>query len=420
MKISGHGSHSVICLLASACVLTGCVSHKDEPRQEGSIKRVVLLYAVASNNLYSNLQSDKSEIIEAAKDIDLSGLSMLVYQVTPTGNPELLELTKDNTGACEFVQVKEYSRDLYSTDPVRISEVMEDVRHLRESENYGLILWSHGTGIDPSFSTHGNNPVLSVASERDVTSIEYITAENVPGLYSFGSDRDMDKNASYYDETDIDELAAAIPDGMFDFIWFDACYMSGIETIYQLRNKCDYFVGYPTEVYTPGMPYDQTIPYILRETPDLKGAAEKFFNYYAQHQASSYRVATVAVADMGEIEKVAEYCRAAYADATVPSVAGLQKYSRNSFGPFYDFAQYTRLMAESSPSAPDVRGFEEAMERFIIYKAATEKDFNFNPISPENYSGISCYRFWEGDSSEKALYYHTLDWYNRVYPGLGK
>lgn len=71
-------------------------------------------------------------------------------------------------------------------------------------------------------------------------------------------------------------LADAIPDGVFDFIWFDACYMSGIETAYELRDKCDTFVAYPTEVYTPGMPYNLTIPYILKETPDLKSAASEF------------------------------------------------------------------------------------------------------------------------------------------------
>ena len=419
MKISNHSELPLICLIVSSVSLFGCRSQNDEPFQEDHTKRVLLMYAVASNNLYSNLQSDKSEIVEAAGKMDLSGLSMLVYQVTPTGNPELLELKKDDGGKCEFVQLKEYSRDLYSTDPMRISEVIDDVRRLREGDRYGLIFWSHGTGIDPSFSTHG----VSSASYGMPSGIEpsggYVATETVPGLFSFGSDRDTDKDVSYYDETDIDELASAIPEGVFDFIWFDACYMSGIETIYQLRNKCDYFIGYPTEVYTPGMPYDQTIPYILRETPDLKGAAETFFNYYAGQQSPSWRVATVAVVDMGEIEKVADFCKAAYEGVSAPSATGLQKYSRNAYGPFYDFGQYTRLMAADNPSAPEISEFDEVMDRFIIYKAATEKDFNFNPITPENYSGVSCYRFSEVDSTDKAMYYRTLDWYKRVYPGIG-
>ena len=75
-------------------------------------------------------------------------------------------------------------------------------------------------------------------------------------------------------------------------------------------------------------------------------------------------------------------------------------------------------MAQSNPDAPSEEEFEAVMDNFVVYKAATDKDFNFNPISPENYSGISCYRFSEVDSSDKALYYHTLDWYKRVYPQI--
>ncbi len=406
-------------IIMSLLTVAGCNSNNDGPKPyDGPTKRAVLLYAVASNNLYSNLRSDKAEIIKAANNMNLDGLSMLVYQVAPTGNPQLFELRRIKSDSCEFVPIKEYSRELYSTDPKRISEVIADVKNICNAEKYGLILWSHGTGIDPSFSTHGvveKNLTNATESEEFGNSV---LISNLPLLYSFGSDNDPEKDGRYYDETDIDELAEAIPDNMFDFIWFDACYMSGIETIYQLRNKCDYFVGYPTEVYTPGMPYDLTIPYILKDNPDLKGAAEAFFNYYANHASSTYRVATVVVADVNKIENVADYCKSAYSLAITPDANGLQKYSRSHFGPFYDFGQYTRLMAQSNPDAPSVEEFDAVMDNFVVYKAATDKDFNFNPISPENYSGISCYCFSETDSSDKALFYHTLDWYKRVYPQI--
>ena len=403
-------------LLLSA---TGCGDSNDGPKPyDGPAKRAILLYAVASNNLYSNLRSDKAEILDAAKTMNLDGLSMIIYQVAPTGNPQLLELKRVNADSCEFVAIKEYSRELYSTDPQRISEVIGDFKNICNADNYGLILWSHGTGIDPSFSTHGHAESvltdISTGSESDNS----VLVSNLPLLYSFGSDNDPAKDGRYYDETDIDELANAIPDSMFDFIWFDACYMSGIETMYQLRNKCDYFVGYPTEVYSPGMPYNLTIPYILKENPDLKGAAEAFFNYYANHTSSTYRVATVVVTDMNGIENVADYCKSSYSLAVTPEANELQRYSRSRFGPFFDFGQYSHLMAQSNPEAPSVDEFKAAMDNFVIYKAATDKDFDFNPINPENYSGISCYRFSETDSSDKARYYRTLDWYKRVYPQL--
>lgn len=368
-------------------------------------KRTVLLYAVASNNLYSNLVDDKEEMLLAAKDMDLDGLSMLVYEVTKNSDPTLSEIVKDETGECRFEVIKTYDKNLYSTDPKRIAEVIGDVAMERSADSYGLVLWSHGTGIDPSFSTHG----------AKATDNGGFYERHLPEMYSFGSDNNPDINPSYYDEIDIDELADAIPDGMFSFIWFDACYMSGIETIYELRNKCDYFVGYPTEVYTPGMPYNLTLPYFLRETPDLVEGAKAFFNYYAEYPSFSYRTATIAVVDMSKLEVVADYCKAAYLKDKKVSSNGLLCYSRGRIGPFYDFGQYTKLMTGNNADAPDVEEFNKAMSEFVIWSDATPRDFNYQPIDKEKYSGISCHLYDPASTTDKANYYRTLDWYKRVY-----
>lgn len=372
----------------------------DEP--SGPNKRTVLVYAVASNNLYGNLIDDKNEMLEAAGKMNMEGVSMLVYEVARKGNPRLLEIARQNDGTYGFSTVAEYDRSVYSTDPRRISQVISDVARMRPAENYGLILWSHGTGMDPSFSTH------STRSEEVVAPFA-----GSGMVFSFGSDNDQEKNPGYYDQIDIDELADAIPGGMFDFIWFDACYMSGIEMAYELRDKCDYFVAYPTEVFTPGMPYHLTMPYFLRETPDLVGGANAFFDYYAGSSDTSMRVATVAVMDMSKIEGVADACREIYPGSLVPSEWNLQKYTRGKIGPFYDFGQVTRVKASGRDA--DISTFNKAMSEFVIWKAATEYDFNFRPISEDNYSGISCHLFDPDSGSQKDDYFMTLDWYKRVW-----
>lgn len=383
-----------ILLILPAVLSSSCTGgdEPDIPTGNDSPKQAILLYAVASNNLYFNLKADKAEILKAAKKMDLSDVSFYLYQVTPAGNPELYELRSVNPDSVDFNKIKDYSRDLYSTDPSRITEVIGDVKDRANAESYGLILWSHGKGWTPSFSTH---PASSAKKEGVA--------------YSFGSDNDPNKDSSYYDEIDIDELADALPDSGFNYIWFDACYMSGIETIYQLRKKCNYFVGYATEVYAPGMPYDLTIPYLLKPKPDLQGAAEAFFNDYRSSAA------TVAVVDMSKIEGVADYCARAYSEAETPDYWILQDYARKPLGPFYDFGQYTRLMAQTSHENAPEQEFESAMSEFVIYKAATERDFSGHQIMPENFSGISCHLFDKNDDSAQTTYYKTLDWYKRVY-----
>lgn len=58
----------------------------------------------------------------------------------------------DGTPALETV--KEYTRDTFSTDPSRISEVIADYIGLSAAEKRGIIFWSHASGWQPDFSNH--------------------------------------------------------------------------------------------------------------------------------------------------------------------------------------------------------------------------------------------------------------------------
>ncbi|MDE6577892.1 MAG: hypothetical protein K2J82_03045 [Muribaculaceae bacterium] len=398
--------------------LTSCSDKNDGPEEpSGEIKKTILLYAVASNNLYSNLKNDKHEIILAAKDMDLKHYSLLLYQVTPEGNPQLLELRKKGEDA-EFVPVKEYDRALYSTDPERISEVIDDACSFRKAKSYGLILWSHALGWSPFFSERDNHPASSAVSPSKQSSANILSGElskaDLVMQYSFGSDTNSETN--YTDKIDIDDLASAIPDHRFEFIWFDACMMSGIETIYELRDKCEYFGAYPTEVFSPGMPYDLTLPYLLKEKSDLRGCAEAFFNYYAHNSNSYLQVATVAVMDMSKLEDVASYCKKAYSSTEPPSTVGMNYYSGSQrvAYPYYDFGQYTKALA-SQNEENDVDEFKKLMDKFVIYKAATEKEFMGNRLNLDEYSGISCHVYKPTQSGKNIEFYKSLDWFKRVY-----
>lgn len=411
-----------ICIYTALGLATiSCGSDNEPSNEEAEVKlskQTILMYAVASNNLYNNLLDDKNEMLEAIKDMNINGLNLLVYEVTNYGGAKLSEAVKDADGECTFNEIASYDRNIYSTDPQRIKAVISDVISMRPAESYGLLFWSHGTGIDVTTSTHPTLSTRAVAAESDTdyTVVPGMTSIELKPVGSFGSDNNPDGNSRYYDEINIDELAKAIPDNVFHFIWFDACYMAGIETIYQMRNKCKYYVGYPTEVFTPGMPYHLTIPYLLRETPDLVGAAKAFFNYYVEYPVANLRVATVAVTDMSKIEPLAEFCEAAYSSDYVATTSGLQCYTRAGVGPFYDFGQYTHQIATQNAGSPDISEFEEALDEFVMWSATTEKDFNFRPINTENLSVISCWLHDPASTSEKSRYFKTLDWYKRVYP----
>lgn len=392
----------LIVSLCTAVIFFSCKSSKDEPDDIPSKNKMTVLVYAENTNL-SALPSDKAEMLDAAKNMNLNGLSLLVYEVNNSGNPRLVELKKNAEGNLDFVTLKEYSRDVYSIAPERISEVIKDTRTLKEAEKYGLILWSHGFGWEPFFDNTSRSETIAEGSTEDNIIME------LPLIYSFGAD----SSAGDTKKINIDDLADAIPDDMFEYIWFDACMMCGIETIYELRNKCKYFGGYPTEIYNPGMPYDRILPYLLSSDPDLVGCAKQIYNYYADSEC------TIAVVDMSKLESVADYCRQAYIGAEVVPVSVLQYYSGNQRVTyrFYDFGQYTRLMAESNPNAGNIEDFDKLMDELVIYKAATSYDFSYpkKPISQENYSGISCHRYDPEQNDKVVAYYKTLDWFKRVY-----
>lgn len=374
-------------------ILSSC-DKKDEPKESSKTQRTVLIYAVASNNLSSDLASDKNEMIEAAPNVTGLGsdVRVLLYSVPSQAATEatLAELKKDATGAWGFQPLKSYDRNTFSTDPARMREVFSDVRTSATAENYGLILWSHGTGWIPNFSDH-----------------------QVPGgmQKSYG----MDKYQGVTDYCDIDELAYAIPDGMFDYIWFDLCYMMGVEVVYQLRNKCEYIAGYPTEDWSMGMNYDTTLPMLVAPWPDLAGAGKAFYEYYMDQNMA----VTVTVMKTDGLERLAQAAADIYASGTCPSTAtGLQNYSRLKT-PLYDFGQFTkRYLNFSDPSAAELEAeFDEALREITLYAGCSTKNFNGtnNAFDPAKYSGLSCY--FPGTATQSIDdYYETLDWTNRVNP----
>ncbi len=380
-------------ILTTLVGITSCNKHRKDEPEPAVPKRTVLIYAVASNNLDTYLVKDKEEMIAAAPTLTGLGndVHVLLYSVASKNATAatLAELKSDVTGQWEFETIKSYDRNTFSTDPKRMKEVFSDVRELSHSDNYGLVFWSHGTGWFPNFSTH-----------------------NVTGQQrSFG----WDTYQGVTDKCDITELATAIPDRMFDYIWFDVCYMMGIETVYQLRNKTDYICGYPTEDWSPGMNYDSTLPMLASATLDLTGAAKSFFDYYN----NSNMAVTVTVLRTKGLDRLATAAADLYANGQRPDDAfGMQDYGRSPYRGLYDFGQFTRSYAgESNVHTARVEEFDKALSEVLVYGGCSTKDFygTENKFNPDIYSGMSCHFPGTSDVKDEE-FYRNLDWVRDTNP----
>ena len=381
----------VACFLALSFV--SCSNDpSDSPFVGDDKESTVLIYAVATNSLSSNLVSDKMEMLQAASNIDLSKNNVLIFETkyqrqndgNTTNDINLIKLVKNDEGV-GWETVKEFNDGTNPLQPSRITEVINFVHENFEADNYGLVFWSHSTGSQP-----------------------YITSRSSDTMaYSFG--QDLTASDDLYQQINVKELAEAIPSGLFDYIWFDSCYMSNIETIYEFRNKCNTYVGYATEVMAHGLPYDLVLPYMVGKNPDLTFAADAFYNYY------SNSIATIAVMDMSKIEDFAENCKEYLSAGYSPSSYLLMDYSRNGVGPFYDLGDYVKSMAELAEIELTDEEWDEILNSFVIYKAATAKNFSGITIDQSRYSGISTHLYKFNIDSLAESYYQSLDWFKEVF-----
>lgn len=365
-------------------LVSAVTSCSDEPQQEVEKHRLILIYAIAANSLEYNLTWDLDEILSVAPKLDLAHNKLVVYQVRRDAVCELKELVKNSKkNTFEFKTVKEYPELPLSTSPERIREVMEDVETRYDYPSKGLILWSHATGWIPWFK--GDTP----KNEK---------------RKSFG--QDIFDSGNY--QTNINELAEAIPAGMVDFIWFDCCYMGNIETIYELRDKTDWIVGSVLEVPEDGMPYQLTMPYLLRKNPDLEEAAFQFYSFY-DSKNSRYYAASISVVNTQELERLADTARDIFANGGYPNLTGIQNYSRLSGTPFYDMGQLLDSYANITENEKE--NLNQALKSAVVCKFITDYDFNGRFINVADYSGLSIHNFTD-NNTDSDNFYKELDWYN--------
>lgn len=405
-------------ILFIPAVLSSCKDEPDIPLEPAEKESLILLYAVAANNLESNLTSDLQEIISIGNQLDLSRNALLVYSVTRSGECKLRRFEKNSEGSYVFTDVKIYPDLPLSTSSERMKEVIGFVEsNYRDYKSKGLILWSHGTGW--LYWPQGSTPQNSKHK-------------------AFGQD---DFEGSTY-KTNIPELAEGIPAGMFDFIWFDCCYSANIETIYQLRNKTPFIVGSVIEIAAEGMPYNLTMPYLLKKDADLIGAATAFSEYFEPRWPYA-----ISVVKTEKLPYLAEVTKGFLTQCEPPEdFNDIQNYSilyeNGKRTTFYDLKQllfaYSDITPEDNEETEDaekdenrdekedgvVYGIAESLrealldclQETVLYSKVSDTNWKNSYISrPESIkfwdcSGLSMNYFIDS-SSASSEFYKELDWY---------
>lgn len=356
----------------------GCTNDVPDPVAP---TRTVLIYMAADNSLSSYSYKNIESIVQGTTKTALNGGNLVVYVDAADAAPQLLQIKVKSDGSIQKLAIKDYAEQ-NSADPLVMRSIFDEVRTSFPADSYGLVLWSHGTAWLPY---------------------------NVqPMLRSFGQDES--------NWMEIDELAEALPDHVFDFIMFDACYMASTEVAYALRDKADYILASPTEVLGEGFPYKLIIGNFFTETADLQQIAETFYNYYNQ-QTGLYQSASVSLIATEQLDNLAAICREivigkqnAIASLPIQELQQLE-YLGYTYHALYDFDDFINRLATEA----QYTNYLSILNKVVLYKQTTPNaTYAKGQLVINQFSGLSIYVPQNGLATLND-WYKGMAWYKVVY-----
>lgn len=325
---------------------------EDEPDTPSTAQQTVLMYMPwAGSDIYSyfinNINAFKENIVENG---GLDGRRLLVFISQNASGSSLIEITYRNK-QCVQDTLKSYTfSSLDFTTSAGIAEIINDAKQAAPANAYSMIIGCHGMGWLPV----STKTAALVRQSRSAV-------KNRPLTRYFGHSSD-----SKY-QTDISTLAEGIANtGLkMKYIVFDDCYMSNVETAYELRNVTDYLVASTCEVMIEGIPYNKVGTYLLHN--DLQNVCAGFYEFYSTY---STPCGTIGVTDCSQVESMAQIMKTIntmYPEglSSTEDVQTLDGYSPTIF---FDFGDYVDKLCEDETLK---KTFNSQLQLLVPYKANT-------------------------------------------------
>lgn len=343
-----------------------------------------IIYYYLGTQLKYNYKDNIEATIEALSN-NIQGRSrVMMFLQESTTDADLYELRYDATsGKVIQDKVKEYTLST-PYDVELLSGVFYDVIECAPAEKYGLIFGSHGTAWLPK--------EVSKATQRLLANmgLSYET------IWQKREGANMTRNVGDGAKTqfNVEEIAEAIERNgkKFDYILFDACYMSNVESAYALRNATNYIIASPCEVMVWGFPYAIVLPELLKDggrSYDLDKVCRYYVDFSMTATIPSGCVALVATAELEDLAKAMKAVNGATRNPDF-AMSSVQTYEGLSSHAFYDLEDYVR---QSCADAEVVEAFKTQMAKTVTSRYHTERfytDFGNESMKPITYySGIS-------------------------------
>ena len=300
--------------------------------------RTILFYLAGDNGLGDETQ----EKIDALADAwNVGGNNHLLVYQDGGGEytPRLLAIKSGSDGKGTVEVLEEYGDENSASTVVFVRVLNDMVRHCPGSD-YGLVVFSHGSGWLPTGT---------FAQPRSVV-----------------TDGDTELN--------LIDFARVIPNGQFRFIVFESCLMAGVEVAYELKDKTSHILASSAEILSPGFTplYGTMLERLYQTTPDLTGFARDYYDYcnLLSGDSRSATVSVISTAGLSPLKSLLARAESHVEHWEWVERDGIQHFDRRAEDYlFYDLEGYIRAIGTQE----DVNELAGILERSIVYQAATEE-----------------------------------------------
>ena len=383
-----------ICSISLAMTFTGC---SEEAFDTDSVnKQTILVFypwtgSKSSTGLLGYLQNNIDSICDGI--IDRKGLNnsrVLVFLSDKYNHSTLYDLQYNaTTKSVDRVPLKEYEGASYASAE-GIADILNEVKTKASALNYALIVGVHGCGwtyaSDWSRYPYYARPSVTRPSDNNFSGIQFGPDPNAPLTRFFGS-VSLAENA-----IDISSLAEGIRESglKMQYILFDACYMSNIETAYELKDVTNYMIASGSEIMAAGLPYRSMWSYLNSSTPNYSSIVSTSVNFYKNSSAPFCNLAAI---DCRQVEKLASVMKDINAEYQLSASVSLDSIQHlDGFRPnlFYDLETYVDSL---HPSGYLLDQFKNQLKLTIKASDHTEEAYtciySSDSFKIKNYCGIT-------------------------------
>ena len=383
-----------ICSISLAMTFTSC---SEEAFDTDSVnKQTILVFypwtgSKSNTGLLGYLQNNIDSICDGI--IDRKGLNnsrVLVFLSDKYNHSTLYDLQYDaTTKSVNRVPLKEYEGTSYASAE-GFADILNEVKTQADALNYALIVGVHGCGwtyaSDWSRYPYYARPSVTRPRDNNFSGIQFGPDPNAPLTRFFGS-VSLAENAM-----DISTLAEGIRESglKMQYILFDACYMSNIETAYELKDVTNYMIASGSEIMAAGLPYRSMWSYLNSATPNYSGIVSTSVNFYKNSSAPFCNLAAI---DCRQVEKLASVMKEINAQYQLSASVSLDSIQHlDGFRPnlFYDLETYVDSL---HPSGYLLDQFKSQLK--LTIKASDHTDeaytciYSSDSFKIKNYCGIT-------------------------------